>query len=214
MATPRKGYWLDGKRLPSVTTILSRYKESGGLIHWAWQCGMDGLDYREMRDAAATAGTCAHQMVECFIRKKEFDDSSYDAEIIEKAETAYGAFRKWAGSTNLTPTETECSLMSKTHRFGGTLDAMLVDDKLSLGDWKTSNGVYPDYLLQLAAYGLLWEENFPNLPIEGGFHLLRFDKTHGDFHHHWYANLDEAKRAFVLMRELYDIDKGLKKRAA
>lgn len=214
MATPRKGYWMDGTRLPSVTTILSRYKESGGLIHWAWQCGMDGTDYRDMRNTAATAGTCAHEMVEAFIRKKTFDGNKYDDDILEKAETAYGAFRKWAGSTSLTPTETECSLMSKKHRFGGTLDAMLVDEKLSLGDWKTSNGIYADYLLQLAAYGLLWEENFPNLPIEGGFHLLRFDKTHGDFHHHWYANLDEAKRAFVLMRELYDIDKGLKKRAA
>lgn len=217
MPTPRKGYWIDGKRIPSVTTILSRFKDAGGLIHWAWQCGMDGIDYRDARDAAATAGTVAHHMVEAYIRAKDVAavvGADLDREVVQKATTAFGAFEKWAANTNLKPTETECSLISKTHRFGGTLDAMLVNDKLSLGDWKTSNSVYADYLLQLAAYGLLWEENYPNLPIDGGFHLLRFDKTHGDFHHHWYGNLDEAKRAFLLMRELYDIDKGLKKRAA
>ena len=213
MPTPKKGYWIEGKRVPSVTTILSRYKESGGLIHWAWQMGMDGIDYRDIRDAAATAGTAAHEMVECFIRDKEFDSNKYDSDILEKAETSYGAFRKWAGSTHLKPTETECSLISTKHRFGGTLDAMLVDDKLSLGDWKTSNAVYADYLLQLAGYAILWEENYPNLTIKGGYHLLRFDKEYGDFHHHWYANLDDEKRAFLLMRELYEIDKRTKKRA-
>ena len=213
MPTQKKGYWIEGKRVPSVTTILGRYKESGGLIHWAWQMGMDGVDYRDMRDAAATAGTAAHEMVECFIRDKEFDGEKYDDAILEKADKAYGAFRKWAASTHLKPTETECSLLSTKHRFGGTLDAMLVDDKLSLGDWKTANAVYADNLLQLAGYAILWEENYPNLEIQGGYHLLRFDKEYGDFHHHWYADLEDEKRAFLLLREAYEIDKRTKKRA-
>ena len=50
MATPKQGYWLEGQRLPSVTTVLSRFKDSGGLIHWAWSLGKEGKDYREERD--------------------------------------------------------------------------------------------------------------------------------------------------------------------
>jgi len=111
--------------------------------------------------------------------------------------------------------ETEITLVSEAHRFGGTPDAIgYLDGKLCLLDWKTSNAVYSDYLIQLAAYKVLWEENRPQYPLEGGFHLLRFAKEHGDFSHHFYPNLDEAWRQFVLLREAYDIDKQLKKRAA
>lgn len=213
MATPKQGYWLEGERLPSVTTILSRFKESGALMHWAWECGKRGEDYREVRDKAASIGTIAHEMVEAHIRKKPCDLSSYDPELIEKAQKPFGAFLEWAGSTHLTPTETEVSLISRTYRFGGTLDAMLVNGKLALGDWKTSNGVYGDYLMQLAAYGQLWSENRSEA-ITGGFHLIRFDKEHGDFHHHWYGDLADAWEMFRHLRLAYDFDKKLKKRAA
>lgn len=213
MATPKQGYWLEGERLPSVTTVLSRFKESGALMHWAWMEGKAGRDYRETRDTAATIGTVAHELVECHIRKTQFDPAPYPPELVERAQKPFGAFLEWAGSTHLQPTETEVSLISRTHRFGGTLDAMLVNGKLALGDWKTSNGVYGDYLMQLAAYGQLWGENRPE-PITGGYHLIRFDKENGDFHHHWYADLTEAWEMFRLLRLAYDIDKRLKKRAA
>jgi hypothetical protein len=214
MATQKGGYWLDGQRLPSVTTVLSRFKESGGLIHWAWSLGKEGKDYRAERDKAATIGTIAHEMVECHIRNTIFDPTQYDDELVFRALKCFGAFLEWASSTNLTPAETEKPLISTKYRFGGTLDAMLINGKLALGDWKSSNAVYGDYLCQLAAYGKLWEENFPDRPIEGGYHLIRFDKENGDFHHHWYGDLSEAWRMFELLREAYDIDKRLSKRAA
>ena len=53
----------DGKRVPSVTTITGRFKESGGLIWWAWDLGIQGIDYRKVRDSAADAGTLAHAMI-------------------------------------------------------------------------------------------------------------------------------------------------------
>lgn len=213
MSRPKAGYRTeDGCRVPGVTTIIGKFKEAGGLIHWAWQLGIDGQDYREVRDKAAGIGNIAHDMVECHIRGREFDPSPYDKADVDKAENSFLAFLEWAGQTNLKAIETETSLISEKHRFGGTLDAMLVSGKLALGDWKTSNSVYPEYLLQLAAYKLLWEENRPKQPITGGFHLLRFDKTHGDFGHFYYGNLDEAAEAFLLERRLYDLMAGLKKR--
>lgn len=213
MATQKGGYFLKDKtRVPSVTTVINRYKESGGLIHWAWEQGRDGKDYREMRDAAANAGTMAHDAVEAWIKKEIFMFA--DDDIGKRAKKAFGAFLDWADQTQLQVTETERPLVSEKHKFGGTLDAMMVRGKLSLGDWKTSNAIYADYLIQVAAYGILWEENFPTKRIEGGFHLLRFDKEYGDFHHHWWSELETAKRSFLLMRELYENEKELKKRAA
>lgn len=216
MARPYTGYKIDGERVPGVTTILSRFKDSGGLIHWAWEQGRDGKDYRETRDAAANAGTCAHDMVECDIRGTAFDHTLYDSKILAHAVGAFNAYLEWKQQTNLKVLEPEVSLLSKTLKFGGTLDAIFIQGKLALGDWKTSNHVYLDYLIQLAAYKLLWEENHPDQPIEGGFHLLRFSKQeHPDdpvsFSHHYWSDLKLAERQFILLREAYANDLRLKK---
>src|SRR5262245_19878101 len=89
---------------------------------------------------------------------------------------AFDAYQEWKQQTQLQVAEPEISLLSPSHRFGGTLDALFIRGSLALGDWKTSNGIYADYLIQLGAYAILWEENFPERPITGGFHLLRFSK--------------------------------------
>lgn len=213
MPTQFKGYFLkDGTRVPSVTTILGRFKEAGGLIHWAWLLGKDGKDYREVRDEAANAGTLAHAAVEAWIKGHEpvFVGS---VEVCARAQRAFGAFLEWAERSQLRADKTELPLVSERYRFGGTFDAILVGGKRAMGDWKTSNGIYPEYLCQVAAYGILWEENFPDEPITGGYDLIRFDKTYGDFTHKHWDELESAKRAFLLMVELYGLDKELKARS-
>lgn len=212
---PHKGYYLsDGKtRVPGVTTILSRYKEAGGLIHWAWNLGKEGKDYREVRDQAADAGTMAHAAVEAWIHQRPYTFSG-DPDVCVRANKAFDAFREWADQTQLRVTHTEVPLVSEIHKFGGTLDSILVRNNRAVGDWKSSNKIYPEYLIQVAAYGKLWEEHFPDEPITGGYHLLRFDKTYGDFHAHWWGELSAAWEAFLLMRRLYEIEKELKARAS
>lgn len=216
MARPTEGYFIDGERVPGVTTIINRFKPSGGLIHWAWQQGKDGKDYRETRDAAADAGTIAHDMVEADIYGATFNDSQCKPESLQKARGAFDAYREWKAQTSLEIAEAELSLISVAHRFGGTLDALFIKSKLALGDWKTSNAVYPDYLLQLAAYKILWQENYPSRPIDGGFHLLRFSKQeHADdpisFAHHFWSELILAEQQFLLYRQAFDLDKRLAK---
>lgn len=212
MATQKAGYFLkDGTRVPSVTTVLSRFKDSGGLIHWAWSLGKEGKDYREVRDKAADAGTMAHEAIEKW--KKGEAINFADDDIGKRAASAFGAFLEWTEQTQLKITHTEVPLISEKHKFGGTLDAMLIRGKRSLGDWKTSNNVYGEYIAQVGAYGILWDETHPDEPINGGYHLLRFDKEYGDFHHSWWAEVESAKRFFLLLREAYDLDKELKKRA-
>lgn len=229
----------DGKRVPSVTTICGRFKESGGLIHWSWNLAyeplmqarsllvdvqadnqldsaidnflaipMDKFDYRAERDAAADAGTVAHDMVECFIRNKPFDLSKYQQSAIALAEPAFQAFKEWAQQSKLEVVETEKPLVSEVHRFGGTRDAIMVSGKRAMGDWKSSKDIYPEYLCQLAAYGILDEE--AGNTIDGGYHLIRFSKQEKpddpvNFSHHFWSHLDAAKESFLLMRKLYDL---------
>lgn len=213
MPTARNGYYLkDGTRVPSVTTVLGRFKDSGGLIHWAWALGKEGKDYREVRDQAADAGTLAHAAVDDWIHKRPITFEGAP-ETCTKAKKAFEAFLEWANQTQLVVTHTEMPLISERHKFGGTFDAILVKGKRSMGDWKSSNAIYGEYLAQVAAYGILWEENFPNEPIDGGYHLLRFDKIYGDFHQHWWGELEAARRYFLNLRSAYEDDKELKARA-
>lgn len=209
---PTQVYRVNGKRVPSVTTILSRFKESGGLIQWAYNCGCEGIDINQVKQEAATAGTVAHLMMEADIRNKPGPKSSeYPSNIWENALTAFSAYLKWKQQSNLKPSQTELGMVCECHNLGGCLDAVTIADELCILDWKTSNGIYVDYLCQIAAYGHLWNVNYPDKPIQG-YYIVRFTKEEGDFHHHYWQNLDQAWHQFELFREAYDLDKLLKKR--
>ena len=45
-----------GNRLPSVTTIIGRFKESGGLLYWANQQGLEGKTLDQARAEVTTPG--------------------------------------------------------------------------------------------------------------------------------------------------------------
>ena len=205
----------DGKQVPGVTTVISRFKDSGGLIHWAWNLGMEGKDYRDVRDSAADAGTLAHKMVQLHVIGGNYEDAlrGYENDVIEPALAAFGAYRTWEAQSKLQILHTEVPMVSERHRFGGRLDAIgFVEGKRSLVDWKTANSTYPDHLIQMAAYKELWEENHPDEPIEGGYQLCRFARNQGDFSHHYFADLSEGWELFLLYRQAYELDKSLKKR--
>lgn len=224
MPTPKAGYFLkDGSRVPGTTTVIGRFKESAGLMQWSFQQGKAGKAHLyEESNTAADIGTCAHGMVELKINGA--DDaaiSAYVAETLkdeaqrEKARSAFHAYLKWAENFKVRVVAQEVQLVSELYRFGGTPDFVgVIGNQLALFDIKTSNSVYTDYLIQVAAYGQLWNENHPDQPITGGFHILRFAKDNADFGHHYFANLDDGWKQFLLFREAYDLDKTLKKRAA
>lgn len=71
MPRPIGGYKLkDGTRVPGASTIAKIGSDSGGLIHWAWEQGIAGLDYQASRDAAADAGTLVHAAAEEWKHKR------------------------------------------------------------------------------------------------------------------------------------------------
>ncbi len=219
MARPKAGYKTkDGKRVPGVTTIIGRFKDSGGLLWWAFDQGKAAErgeinSLYDKRDEAAEAGTLAHDMVEAHIKGNPSPDTKgFIDDVIRQANQGFRNYLKWSNQSRIEVVEQETPLVSEKYKFGGCLDAIMVMGELSLGDWKTSNAIYVDYLMQLAAYKQLWEENYPDRPIVGGFHLCRFAKEHADFAHHYWSELDDAWEQFKLFRRAYDLDKKLKKR--
>ena len=216
MPHPKEGYSLkDGTKVPSVTELL-KFKDCGGLMWWSWNEGINGRDYRKTRDKAADAGTLGHAMIEAWAKGGTIEDIIGPEEELAKARGGFKSFLRWAELTNLKIVKQEVILVSEKHRFAGCLDttlAITVDGQLSLGDWKFAGSIFGEYLMQLAGYAILWEENFPDQPLTGGFHLMRFGKDHCDFTHHSWAMLDEAKEAFLLMRRYYDLKKIIDKRA-
>lgn len=224
MSRPKGGYKLkDGSSAIGVTTVLNRFKDSGGLLWWSFEQGkaaergeINGLYDR--RDSAADAGTLAHDMAEAFTKGENpdkilEDGKGYSDEVIEQATRAYFSFLHWYRQSNVEVIETEIPLVSEKYRFGGCIDAVgKLNNQLILIDYKTGKGIYTDHLGQLAAYAQLWDENFPDNPITGGYHLCRFDKEHGDFAHKWFPELDDAWEYFKLLLPLYQLDKKLKKR--
>lgn len=213
----REYHLADGTRVPSVTTIIGRFKESAGLMVWAFNQGKDPKIKKlyEASQESKDIGTLAHSMVEADVHGWPLPERPADVsdQFWARAQSSYAAYVAWKRHSRLEIRKTEIKLVSEQYKYGGRIDAIgQIEDDLCLPDWKTSNSLYWDYLVQIAAYAHLWEENHPDQPLTGGFHLCRFSKEFGDFHHVHLANLDEAWRAFEIMRELYEIVNVLKRR--
>lgn len=226
MAHPSAGYRnAANKRVPGTTTIIGRFKDSGGLLQWAFKQGQAAergeiSSLYDKRDQAADIGTMAHAMVEYHINfpereraiedvKRQFNPTDED---LKKAAKAFDAYLMWQSMTKLKIVDQEMQLVSEEYQFGGCPDAIgEINGELCLLDWKTSTGVYPDYMIQLAAYNQLWIENNPDRPLKG-FHLCRFAKDYPDFSHYYWGELDSAWEQFKLYRKAYDLDKELKAR--
>jgi hypothetical protein len=212
MPRPAEGYRLkDGTRVPGASTIAGVVKDYGGLLWWAWDQGRQGLDYKVTAEQAATAGSLVHAAVEEFTHGRE-PSWAGPPDLVAKAQRGYGAFLEWTRQTRLKVEQSEVSLVSEVHKYGGTFDSILIGDKRVMADYKTSAAVYPEHLLQVVAYARLWEEHHPDQPITGGFYILRFSRDYGDFAANWYAELEEAWTAFLCCRTLYDLKATLARR--
>jgi hypothetical protein len=210
-------YNKEGKRLPSVTTVIggSLGWNKEVLMKWAHRQGKEGKEFRETTQKAADAGTIAHAMCEEYINKRDWKLmllTSKDPEVLAFANRSFKAFKRFERSSGLVYVATECSLVSEEWQYGGTLDAVATveDDDSTLEhiliDFKTCNATYVDHLIQLAAYKQLWEENYPDKKLEGGIYLARFSKINGMVTTHNYPDgvLDPAWTAFSHLRALHN----------
>lgn len=216
MPRPKDGYRLkDGTVVPGCTTIIGRFKDSGPLLFWAFAQGKSGAtNLYQRREEAADIGTQAHAMFEAY-RKHQPEPpmpAHFSKAQREAAETAYLNALEWEQQVRVKSVAVEVSLVCECYHYGCTLDEVVeLNGKLHDYEWKTSNGVYVDYLIQAAAQKHIWECNYPDRPLAGAA-IVRFAKEHGDFAYHYFSDLDEPFDQFVRFRDAYETDRKLKKR--
>ena len=215
---PHQKYHLaDGTQVPGGSTICKIGDDAGALIHWAWNLGREGKDYRKERDKAADIGTIAHFLIEAFLNGFVADLSDYGQDDIDKALGCYNKFVDWWDEQNLQKIATEIQLVHNAVRYGGTID--LIAKRPSgdhvLIDFKTSKKISESYWRQCAGYAQLWNAN--NLDAvfheNGGGHYPKWIKSHaivrigkqeeGDFEVVWKDDLSKEWYVFQKQVELY-----------
>ena len=193
-----------GERVDGCSTIAKIGEDSGALIHWAWKCGCEGLDYRKVRDTAASTGTLAHWMAECHIRGQEPDLSEFSPAMVAQAETCFIKFLDWWKGKTLIASELQ--LVSNQHGYGGTMDILCREDasgRVILADLKTSKAIYPSMWRQLAGLNGLVLENLSGDQHPGQFDVVRIGKEdEADFEVQTRMALGKEFEAFLAALDL------------
>jgi hypothetical protein len=212
---PKDGYYLEPShvRVPGVSTISNLLDDgkSGRFIGWAKNEVLAGRDPTKTKEKAMDAGTGCHALIEAHYLKIPVDLESYESDVRYKAETAFLNFLSWAEAYQLEPLSVEEPMVSPTLKCGTTPDLIgYIKGKLAILDWKTG-GAYASSYIELAARKEIWQELHPDLPLKGGFHLLKFNRESGAFDHHYRETLPGAFETFLCLREVYDRLKEIKK---
>jgi hypothetical protein len=128
------------------------------------------------KNQAAEIGTQVHELAEWTLRTQLQQKVGDKPIIAEPAEWAFMSWEDWHKKANLVPERIEQTIWSNIHGYAGTLDVYgttnmpgkrrgekgMVDDwdypllgprVKVVTDWKTGKGIYPEAILQIAAYG-------------------------------------------------------------
>jgi hypothetical protein len=156
-------YKRDGKRLTSVTTILSGGIPKPQLVNWAArvaaQYAVDnpGATFEEIKDAhtrdrdtAAVRGTAVHDIAEKLVHGEA-------VEVPEELEPYIDGYLAFLDAFQITPVLTEKTVVLVDLGVAGRFDLIATSPHLNNGepvmiDLKTSRGVYGETGLQCAAY--------------------------------------------------------------
>lgn len=203
---PHQKYHLaDGTQVPGGSTICKIGDDAGALIHWAWNLGREGKDYRKERDKAADIGTIAHFLIECYLNGQVADLEDYIQSDIDKALVCYNKFADWWHEQNLEKVATEIQLVNEPYKYGGTID-LIANDKDGnhiLIDFKTSKKISDSYWRQCAGYAQLWNENNFGKRITK-YAIVRIGKEdEGDFEVVWKDDLSKEWFVFQKQVDLY-----------
>ena len=164
-------YTLDGKEIPSVTQVLQVIAKPA-LVYWGVNKAIGKVSdalrpdtpytegkLREMlsearrepnkvKDEASSRGKVVHEWVERYINgdRPEMPDNQEIRGYVE-------CFKNWVEEENVKLEESEVMVFNDKEGYCGTLDVIAkVKRKRYLIDVKTSKNIYPEHLLQTAAY--------------------------------------------------------------
>lgn len=169
---------------------------------------------RDIKEDAADLGTLAHNCLEDSIRAAmgnilifHDDQGATVTEIINwpvepRSINCVKAAFDWMQKHHVRWLETERKVYSKKHCYAGTMDGLAYvssctspkccpapfTNRLSLIDWKSSNGLWLEYRLQVAAYLAAYQEETSD-EVTDRF-ILRLGKEDGKFEP-WHLELSD-----------------------
>lgn len=153
--------------------IMDTLKEKSPNLHDLIQAEFGANYFRDgtsLAEEAADYGKQAHAIIEKIL---QFDPQEYEwlqKDTPEPVQKAVQSFLAWRSRTEFEVMKTESLVYSRKLKFAGTCDVIgRTKNGVTLGDWKTSKAIYPEYLLQVVAYKYAAEEmsgeHIPNAVI-------------------------------------------------
>jgi hypothetical protein len=119
-----------------------------------WKLKEDTAFWKSGKETGAEAadyGTMAHAWIEAHLHGK---DVSLEA-LPMPAQNAVNEYLKWEKEHKLETIKTEETFYNCRLNYAGTCDWIgKLDGQLSLGDWKTSTGIFFNYIIQGWGYAL------------------------------------------------------------
>lgn len=177
-------YQYGRNKVPRVTTILKEMLHEEYIAQWANSLGFKRMSYSAALREASEKGTYTHNAIEKYLKKKELPDmESIPFPARDAVRNAFEGFLKWYNIINKLK-ETRLVFSEKKMSckyFGGTLDClMVINGKLWLIDFKTSNHVSYKFFLQLSAYLYMLKE-CEDIEVNGGCLVLMLNKNEPTF---------------------------------
>ena len=190
-----KSGWTDFERISGVTTFIGIKDKSAPMKYWVARimhnfCAailqereITKFDLKEAKELhtkrlqeASNIGTKIHDWISEYLLGKE-PSMPQETVVLQGA----NAFLDWQKENKLKFIASEIALYSKEHGFCGKLDAVAKQGKKTyLIDFKTSNGIYNEVMLQTAAYAHAHEEMGLG-KIDGRFELRLEKRTPEEF---------------------------------
>lgn len=200
----------NGERVPGVTTFIGILNKPA-LVPWANNLGLQGIDVKDYVNDKADIGTLAHEMIFSHLKKVKVDTSLYSQEQIDLAENSFLKYLEWEKKHTLKPILLEAQLVSEKYQYGGTVDNFcILDDIVTLLDYKTSKAIYTEAHIQVSAYRNLLEENRDERLRQCAILRIGRDESEG-FDFIRCSNMDKYFELFLHCIGIYNLKKKLKK---
>lgn len=154
----------------------------------------------KIKEDAANLGTRVHAIIDRVIHGQ----NPYEITMKQDELPAVDAFQAWWKNSGIELVMGDTKVASLLHKYGGSLDALgRRNGQFIILDWKTSNGIYTEYALQVAAYAQAFYETYGIYCQEGI--IVRFGKKLPvDFETKTIRDLEGSFQAFLNAKALRD----------
>lgn len=117
------------------------------------------MQHRRKTDSAADIGTMGHEWIKQYFIAMAEGAQPPSMPINDQLRNIVNTFLEWLGKHDIEVLEAERKLYSREHEIAGTVDCICIfDGKLTILDWKTGSGIYPEHFLQTGGYDICWTE--------------------------------------------------------